>query len=592
MNCIDKKTVLLVEDQFLISMAEKMALERYGYSVLTAISGEAAVELVKGNTSVDLILMDINLGMGIDGTETAETILRLRDIPILFLSSHTEPEIVAMTEKITSYGYVVKNSGITILDASIKMAFKLFDANEKTKSVNYKLEATLDAFPDLLFEVGLDGRFYDYHSPHAEPATAPAEEFVGKKIPDLFPPNVAGIVMSAILEAQETGISIGKQYETSGPGGKLWYEISVSRKVSAPIEPHFIVTLRDISKRRLTEEALTASENRYRRLFETAKDGILILDAETGKIVDVNPFLVEMLGYSKTQFIEKTIWEIGVFKDIVANKENFFELQQKEYVRYEDLPLETAHGEIVEVEFISNVYLVENKKVIQCNIRNITDRKIAEELIHTLLAEKELILKEGHHRIKNNMSTISSLLSLQAETLDIPTAKAALKDAVSRIQSMMMLYNKLYQSAGYKSLSVLNYLPSLIDDILVDFPYRRSIQVTKIIDDFVLDAKILQPLGIIINELLTNIMKYAFSGKALGSITVSVLSKGDRAILSIEDNGNGMPESIDFTNSPGFGLMLVNMLTKQLKGNIRIERTGGTKIVLEFDTLAEEPRSA
>jgi PAS domain S-box-containing protein len=583
MNCIEKKTVLLVEDQFLISMAEKMALERYGYSVLTAISGEAAVELVKGNTSVDLILMDINLGMGIDGTETAETILKLRDIPILFLSSHTEPGIVEMTEKITSYGYVVKNSGITILDASIKMAFKLFDANEKTKSVNYKLEATLDAFPDLLFEVGLDGRFYDYHSPLAEPATSPEMDFVGKKIPEVLPPSEAGIVMSAILEAHETGISIGKQYETSGPEGKRWYEISVSRKVSAPIEPHFIVTIRDISKHRLTEEALAASENRYHRLFETAKDGILILDAETGKIVDVNPFLVEMLGYSKTQFIEKTIWEIGVFKDVVANKENFFELQQKEYVRYDNLPLETANGGIVEVEFISNVYLVENKKVIQCNIRNITDRKIAEELIHTLLAEKELILKEGHHRIKNNMATISSLLSLQAEALDVPTAKAALEDAVSRIQSMMMLYNRLYQSVGFKSLSVLDYLPSLIDDILGDFPYRRSIQVTKLIDDFVLDPKILQPLGIIINELLTNIMKYAFSGKALGLITVFVLSKGDRAILSIEDNGNGMPESIDFTNSPGFGLMLVNMLTKQLKGSIRIERLNGTKVILEFE---------
>jgi two-component sensor histidine kinase len=235
------------------------------------------------------------------------------------------------------------------------------------------------------------------------------------------------------------------------------------------------------------------------------------------------------------------------------------------------------------VEFISNVYLVENKKVIQCNIRNITDRKIAEELIHTLLAEKELILKEGHHRIKNNMATISSLLSLQAEALDVPTAKAALEDAVSRIQSMMMLYNRLYQSVGFKSLSVLDYLPSLIDDILGDFPYRRSIQVTKLIDDFVLDPKILQPLGIIINELLTNIMKYAFSGKALGLITVFVLSKGDRAILSIEDNGNGMPESIDFTNSPGFGLMLVNMLTKQLKGSIRIERLNGTKVILEFE---------
>jgi two-component system CheB/CheR fusion protein len=129
------------------------------------------------------------------------------------------------------------------------------------------------------------------------------------------------------------------------------------------------------------EEALTISETRYRRLFESAKDGILILDAETGKIMDVNPFLIEMLGYSKEQLIEKTIWGIGVFKDIVANQDKFLELQQKGLVRYEDLPLETANGRKINVEFISNVYLVANNKVIQCIIRDITDRKHAEEAL-------------------------------------------------------------------------------------------------------------------------------------------------------------------------------------------------------------------
>jgi two-component sensor histidine kinase len=235
------------------------------------------------------------------------------------------------------------------------------------------------------------------------------------------------------------------------------------------------------------------------------------------------------------------------------------------------------------VEFISNVYLVNDKKVIQCNIRNITERKIAEELIKTLLAEKELILKEVHHRIKNNMATIAGILSLQAETLEEPSAKAALKDAESRVQSMMLLYNKLYQSAGFKSVRVLSYLPALIDEILESFPNSASIKVWKVIDDFSLDAKLLQPLGIIINELLTNIMKYAFTGGILGVITVSAVLRSEKVYLSIEDNGNGMPESVDFANSPGFGLMLVGLLTKQLHGTIRIERVRGTRIILEFD---------
>ena len=135
------------------------------------------------------------------------------------------------------------------------------------------------------------------------------------------------------------------------------------------------------SNKSILRKELFASEVRYRRLFESAKDGILILDAETGKIVDVNPFLIVLLGYSKKEFIEKSIWEIGAFKDIYENKEKFLELQQKEYVCYEDLPLVTSEGNKIYVEFVSNVYLVKNKKVIQCNIRDITARKEAEAVL-------------------------------------------------------------------------------------------------------------------------------------------------------------------------------------------------------------------
>jgi len=150
------------------------------------------------------------------------------------------------------------------------------------------------------------------------------------------------------------------------------------------------------------QDALIASEIRYRRLFETAKDGILILDAETGKIVDVNPFLIELLSYPKENFVDKELWEIGFFKDIAANKEKFIELQQREYVRYENLPLETADGRKINVEFVSNVYLVNNKKVIQCNIRDITERK---------RSEKALFISETN--LHNLVQTIPDLIWLK-----------------------------------------------------------------------------------------------------------------------------------------------------------------------------------
>jgi len=149
----NKKTILLVEDEAIIAIAQKMTLDEYGYNVITVNSGEMAYDIIKGNNDIDLILMDIDLGKGIDGPETAKIILKEHEIPVVFLSSHTEPEIVERTEKITSYGYVVKNSGITVLDASLKMAFKLFEANkrivESEAMVRKKLDAILDPDEDI-----------------------------------------------------------------------------------------------------------------------------------------------------------------------------------------------------------------------------------------------------------------------------------------------------------------------------------------------------------------------------------------------------------------------------------------------------------
>ena len=143
--------------------------------------------------------------------------------------------------------------------------------------------------------------------------------------------------------------------------------------------------LADVKKSRSetknTLQALQASETRYRRLFETAQDGILILNAETGQIDDVNPYMIDMLHYSYEEFLGKKLWEVSPSKDTVLNQAAFEELQDKGYIRYKDLPLETQEGKPVAVEFVSNVYEVDGKKVIQCNIRNITKRKEVEEAL-------------------------------------------------------------------------------------------------------------------------------------------------------------------------------------------------------------------
>jgi PAS domain S-box-containing protein len=186
-------------------------------------------------------------------------------------------------------------------------------------------------------------------------------------------------------------------------------------------------TVLDITDRKRAEEKLSASEIRFRRLFESAKDGILILDAGTGMVVDVNPFLVELLGCSQAEFMGKKVWELGLLKDVIANKDKFLELQEQDYVRYENLPLQAADGKQINVEFVSNVYLVDHMKVVQCNIRNITERRRAEEKILRQLEElrrwQEVTLgrEDRNRELKRE---VNELLGRLGETIRYPSQES------------------------------------------------------------------------------------------------------------------------------------------------------------------------
>jgi diguanylate cyclase (GGDEF)-like protein/PAS domain S-box-containing protein len=168
-------------------------------------------------------------------------------------------------------------------------------------------------------------------------------------------------------------------------------------------------------------ETLRDSELRYRRLFEAALDGILILDAKTGAITDVNPFLIDMLGYSREEFVEKKLWEVGAFKDIKASKEAFQVLQKNEYIRYRDLPLRAKGGKLIPVEFVSNVYLEGNEKVIQCNIRDISERKQAQDA----LLKSESFLRE--QSVRDHLTGLFNRRYME-ETLERELLRASRKN--------------------------------------------------------------------------------------------------------------------------------------------------------------------
>jgi PAS domain S-box-containing protein len=297
--------------------------------------------------------------------------------------------------------------------------------------------------------------------------------------------------------------------------------------------------------------ALKASELRYRRLFEAAQDGILILNAETGQIDDVNPFLTDLLGYSREQLLGNKLWDIGPFKDTKASKSEFRELQREAYVRYEDLPLETSAGKSIHVEFVSNVYRVNGGKVIQCNIRDITERKKAEakrkeysrklqalsrRLVEVQETERRHLARELHDEIGQSLTAIElnlqALLGSSGADSLAPRLKASI-EVVERVQEQV------------HDLS-LNLRPSILDDLGLEPALRwytdrqaalAGLQAEVRAEPFEqrLDPIIETQCFRVAQEALTNVVKHA---KAR-TVTVELTRNDEQLHLSVRDDGVG-----------------------------------------------------
>jgi len=321
---------------------------------------------------------------------------------------------------------------------------------------------------------------------------------------------------------------------------------------------------------------------KFEKLFRMNPTPMAISGITDRFFIDVNNAFLKTLGYAKDEVIGRTSKELAIFEkaeehDLIAQM-----LLKNGSISGIEQKIRTKDGRVREGLFSGEIVSSHGKDYFLTVMIDITERKHAENEIKALLAEKQIILKEVHHRIKNFLSTTKGLISLHMDSINIPMARTALKDIQCRLYSMMVLYDKLYLSDNFNELSVADYIPPLVEKIVNNFPKQSMIKTEKKIDNFKLDAKRLQALGIIINELITNIMKYAFTGRDEGVITISATSEGKEVTLSITDDGIGLPESISLENSRGFGMQLVCMLAKQLKGNIMIERLNGTKFILKF----------
>ena len=481
-------------------------------------------------------------------------------------------------------------------------------AEEKIRNLAHIVESSNDAIgtisPEGIITSWNKGAEQVYGYSH--------EDVLGKPTSFLAPSHL-GDETKKLTERVKKGESI-HQYETSRlrKDGKI---IDVSITLSPVFDNSGMLTAfsfisRDISERKTIEEKLRESEEKYRNIVETASEGILIIDNEA-IITYGNKKLADMFGYTLAESVGRPIWDFlseGSKAIVKLNLKNRWLGIDDSY----ELKLIKKDGSVLwaivnakplfdrDGEFVGSISM----------LTDITKRKEVEQALANFEIARE---KEIHHRIKNNLQIVSSLLDLQAYKFkgrnDINDSEVidALKESQSRVISMALIHEELYKGGGLETINFSEYIEKLADNIFSTYKLgNTNISLNKDLEeDLFLDMDTVIPLGTIINELVSNSFKYAFPGRDKGEIRIKLQReengdfinikeeskcegpKNTNLILSVSDNGIGIPKSLDIENLDSLGLHLVTSLVEQLDGKLEIKRNNGTEFAIKF-TVTEK----
>jgi PAS domain S-box-containing protein len=384
--------------------------------------------------------------------------------------------------------------------------------------------------------------------------------------------------------------------------------------------------IRDILERQRAEQALRESEERLCATFDQAAVGIVEFQPDE-RICRCNHRSAEILGCTEDKLLATPVWQIIPPDDSLWHLDAINRVLQGEYDEYcATIPLIRKDGALIWCQaYLSSVRGADTKpKYFILVLEDITARKLAEdelaslntglenriqerthelewvnsalvtenrqrstaeEQLRTSLHEKEVLLREIHHRVKNNLQIIVSLLYLQANKTDDPGFSEALMESQTRVRSMALIHEKLYQSDNLSSIDFEGYLKNLVANLMVSYGVDRSrVKVTIAVDSLPMTINTAIPLGLIMNELVSNTLKYAFPQGNSGEVSIRGSMEGDTIHICVRDNGRGIPESFDWKHADSLGLSLVQMLIRQLKGTIELSRNAGTEFTISVPT--------
>lgn len=325
-------------------------------------------------------------------------------------------------------------------------------------------------------------------------------------------------------------------------------------------------------------------------IISRTTDMIIFLNRR-GEIVNINEQAERILGYTKKEIIG-TKWTVLLPKEHIKPVERKIvdmiheNAPEKQYIEM-DLNYLTLRNEKIPVKMYFSVirdeYEIRGRLIVAQDMRQTEKLENEIKAKEKALDEKEMLMKEIHHRVKNNLTVISSLLSLQSRYIQDDETKSMFKESQNRARSMALIHERLYKSDNLKSIDFGNYIGDLASELFRTYSLNNgNVKLNVDVDNEFLDVDVAVPLGIIVNEIISNSLKYAFIGNKKGYISIQFHREEDKFVLNVEDNGNGIPENFNYKNSDSLGIKLINSLVEQIEGKMEVKNDNGTCFKIIF----------
>ncbi|MGQ9671912.1 MAG: PAS domain S-box protein [Candidatus Aminicenantales bacterium] len=470
-------------------------------------------------------------------------------------------------------------------------------AEQALVEANTRLEALLEAIPDVVYFKDAQRRNLIFNTAFEKLCRLPREEIIGRKDEELLPADLAEYCRRSDEEVIKGGKPLRFE-ESAGPDGEKIYFETIKAPIFGPRgKPIGLVGVsRDITERKIREEALRASEEKFRLLAQNAHDIIYRYELiPERRFSYVSPAAFPITGYTPEEhYADPDLGLKMVHPDdrhflrsmfdgkIDADQPMCLRWLRKDgtiiWTEQRNAPIYDEAGRLVAIEGI---------------VRDVTERKRAEEKIKASLREKEVLLREIHHRVKNNLQVISSLLNLQSRTLSDPAVLKLFRECQNRVRSMALVHEKLYQSQDLSRINFADYIRNLSIHLFHVHQVDSSrVQLKQELEDIQLDINTAIPCGLILNELVSNCLKHAFSDGRSGEVRIQLKRQdGENLLLVVSDNGVGLPESLDIEKTSTLGLQILTLLVKQLDAVLELRRQPGTEFRILFRELKYAQRT-